>query len=138
MVNVIQRCSSIVVQNSLQEGFGLTATEAMWKGTPVLGTEACGLRQQIRDGLDGRLIRNPEDPSEIADKLGEMLSDAAERERLSRNGQRRVFTEFLVFTQVEQSLRVGARCISQSEKTNVESVTFAATASSDQRQAWAA
>lgn len=40
MVNSIQRCASVVVQNSLQEGFGLTATEAMWKGTPVLGTEA--------------------------------------------------------------------------------------------------
>ena len=66
MVNAIQRCASVVVQNSLREGFGLTVTEAMWKGTPVLGTEACGLRQQIRDGIDGRLIRNPEDPHEIA------------------------------------------------------------------------
>lgn len=136
MVNVIQRCASIVVQNSLREGFGLTATEAMWKGAPVLGTEACGLRQQIRDGIDGRLIRNPEDPGEIADRLEEMLSDAAERERLSRNGQKRVYTEFLVFTQVEQSLRAVARSISQAEKTNIENVTFTATVSSDQRQAW--
>jgi trehalose synthase len=116
MVNAIQRCASIVVQNSLQEGFGLTATEAMWKGTPVLGTEACGLRQQIRDGIDGRLIRNPEDPREIADYLEEMLSNYAERERLARNAQRRVFLEFLVFVQVEQSMHVVARCISQNEK----------------------
>ena len=113
IVNVIQRCSTIVVQNSLQEGFGLTVTEAMWKGTPVLGTEACGLRQQIRDGIDGRLIRNPKDQGEIANCLGEMLSDSAERERLSRNGQKRVFTEFLVFTQLEHSLRVVAKCISE-------------------------
>ncbi len=116
MVNAIQRCSSIVVQNSLREGFGLTATEAMWKGTPVLGTEACGLRQQIRDGLDGRLIRNPEDPEEIANCLEEMLSNYGERERLARNGQRRVFTEFLVFVQVEHLLRVLAGCITESER----------------------
>ena len=36
MVNALQRCSAIVVQNSHREGFGLTVTEAMWKGVPVL------------------------------------------------------------------------------------------------------
>ncbi|HTV41142.1 MAG TPA: glycosyltransferase [Candidatus Sulfotelmatobacter sp.] len=116
IVNAIQRCASIVVQNSLEEGFGLTATEAMWKGTPVLGTEACGLRQQIRDGIDGRLIRNPEDPGEIADRLDEMLSDYPGRERMSRNAQRRVYLEFLVFVQVEHAMRVVARCIQQNER----------------------
>jgi trehalose synthase len=104
MVNAIQRCATIVVQNSLREGFGLTVTEAMWKGTPVLGTEACGIRQQIRDGIDGRLIRNPEDPEEIAYHLEEMLADNHERDRLSRNGQKRVFTEFLVFVQMQRAI----------------------------------
>lgn len=116
MVNAIQRCASIVVQNSLREGFGLTVTEAMWKGTPVLGTEACGLRQQIRDGIDGRLIRNPEDPHEIANCLDEMFSDDSESERFSRNAQKRAYTEFLVFAQVQQWLRVLAKCVSPAEK----------------------
>ncbi len=62
LVNVIQRCSTVVVQNSLQEGFGLTATEAMWKRVPVLGSSACGLRLQIRDRIDGRLTGNPRGP----------------------------------------------------------------------------
>ncbi|MFQ5793091.1 MAG: glycosyltransferase, partial [Acidobacteriota bacterium] len=44
MVNVLQRCSTVAVQNSIREGFGLTATEAMWKRTAVLGTQASGLR----------------------------------------------------------------------------------------------
>jgi trehalose synthase len=113
IVNAIQRCASIVVQNSLREGFGLTVTEAMWKGTPVLGTEACGLRQQIRDGIDGRLVRNPEDPKEIADLLDEMLSDPLERDRWSRNAQKRVFTEFLVFAQMQHWLRVLAECLAR-------------------------
>jgi trehalose synthase len=116
MVNAIQSCSTIAVQNSLREGFGLTVTEAMWKGTPVLGTEACGIRQQIRDGIDGRLTRNPEDPSEIAYHLEEMLGDYPARARWARNGQKRVFTEFLVFVQMQKILRVLADCLQPTAK----------------------
>ena len=111
MINAIQRCATVVVQNSIREGFGLTVTEAMWKAKPVLGTEACGIRQQIRDGIEGRLVRNPEDPEEIAYRLDSMLSDNLDRDRLGRNAQRRVYTEFLVFTQMEQALRVLADCV---------------------------
>src|SRR6202007_3278918 len=74
MVGAIQRCATVVVQNSLREGFGLTVTEAMWKAIPVLGTEACGIRHQIRDGIEGRLVSNPQDPEEIAVHLGAMLA----------------------------------------------------------------
>jgi trehalose synthase len=105
MVNAIQRCASFVVQNSLQEGFGLTATEAMWKRTPVVGTDACGLRQQIRDGLDGRLVSDPTEPDAIAEVLHEMLVDRVSRERMGRNGQRRVYEKFLIFTQLRRWLR---------------------------------
>jgi trehalose synthase len=105
MVNVIQRCSTVVVQNSLQEGFGLTATEAMWKRVPVLGSSACGLRLQIRDRIDGRLTSHPKDPDEIADILDEMLSNPLHRELFGRGAQRRVYDRFLVFTQVESWLR---------------------------------
>jgi trehalose synthase len=99
-----------VVQNSLREGFGLTVTEAMLKGKPVLGTHACGIREQIRDGVDGRLVRNPEDPQEIADLLYQMLSDDAGRERWSRGAQKRAFTEFLGFTEMARAFRVMANC----------------------------
>ncbi len=105
MVNALQRSSSIIVQNSLQEGFGLTVTEAMWKRVPVLGTCAVGIRQQIRDGIDGRLTTQAEDPEEIADNLGGMLSDPAARDHWARSAQRRVHQEFLVFNQVRQWLR---------------------------------
>lgn len=106
LVNVIQRCSTVVVQNSLQEGFGLTATEAMWKRVPVLGSSACGLRLQIRDRIDGRLTGNPQDPDEIAEGLDEMLSKPVQRELYGRSAQRRVYDRFLVFTQVENWLRM--------------------------------
>lgn len=106
MVNAIQRCSSVVAQNSLREGFGLTATEAMWKHVPVLGTHAGGLRTQIRDQVDGVLVNNPEDREEVAAALGAMLGDHAFRDKLGRSAQRRVYQEFLVFTQIRHILEV--------------------------------
>jgi trehalose synthase len=105
-VNAIQRCSSVVVQNSLAEGFGLSCTEAMWKRCAVLGTTACGLRQQIRDGVDGRLLRDPTDPDHIKQTLLELLSDNEARVRYGRSAQRRASDEFLVFTQSRRWLEV--------------------------------
>jgi trehalose synthase len=113
MVNAIQRCASFVVQNSIQEGFGLTATEAMWKRTPVVGSHACGLRQQIRDGLDGRLVADPSDPEGIAVVLDEMLRDRDTRTRMGRNSQRRVYQNFLIFTQLRRWLRTLAEAASR-------------------------
>ncbi|WP_243337103.1 glycosyltransferase [Anaeromyxobacter soli] len=110
MVNALQRCSTVVVQNSLREGFGLTATEAMWKAVPVLGTQAWGLRQQIRDGVDGRLVTHPDDPEELAQVLDEMLADPKQRFVWGQNGQRRVHDAFLVFGQVSEWLRVLGEC----------------------------
>ncbi|MGW8186356.1 MAG: glycosyltransferase [Desulfobacterales bacterium] len=102
MVNALQRCSSMVVQNSLQEGFGLTATEAMWKRVPVLGTKACGLRRQIRDGKDGLLTTNPSDPMEIAANVERMLAKPKRLEKLGRKAQKRVHKNFLIFNQIEK------------------------------------
>jgi trehalose synthase len=109
MVNVLQRCSTVVVQNSICEGFGLTATEAMWKGVPFLGTCACGIRQQVRDRKDGVLTANPEDPDEVAHNLDALLRDPLGRDVMGRTAQRRVHRRFLVFTQLERWLEVLAR-----------------------------
>lgn len=100
MVNALQRCSDVVAQNSIREGFGLTATEAMWKHIAVMGTGAAGLRQQIRDGFEGRLVSDPRDPDEIAAALCDLLVDPYRREALGRNAQRRVHDDFLVFAEV--------------------------------------
>jgi trehalose synthase len=102
MVNALQRCSSIVVQNSIREGFGLTVTEAMWKKAAIVGSNACGIRQQIRDGVDGRLVQDPSNPAEIEHLLVEVLSDAAGRTATGRSAQRRVYDELLVFAQVRK------------------------------------
>jgi trehalose synthase len=104
MVNALQRSAVLVAQNSIQEGFGLTVTEAMWKGAAVMGTRACGIRQQIRDGVDGRMVRDPENPDEIAAVLDAMLrSDLA---KLGRAARRRVADQFLIFEQIGRWLRL--------------------------------
>ena len=106
MVNALQRCSDVVAQNSVQEGFGLTATEAMWKHVAVMGSPVAGLRQQIRSGIDGCLVENAGDPADVARTLTELLRDQPKREALARQGQQRVHDEFLIFTQVSRWLEV--------------------------------
>ena len=78
----------------------------MWKQCSVMGSRACGIRQQIRDGVDGRLIPDSTDPQGIADLLDETLDDLPGRQRLGHSAQRRVHDEFLVFTQVRSWLTV--------------------------------
>jgi trehalose synthase len=111
MVNALQRSSSLVVQNSLQEGFGLTATEAMWKRIPVLGTTACGLRRQIRDGKDGCLTTDPADAREVAHNLERMLAKPKMLDKWGRNAQKRVHRNFLIFNQIEKWLECIDRVI---------------------------
>jgi len=114
MVNALQTCSSIVVQNSLREGFGLTVTEPMWKRVPVLGSPACGIRIQIRDGIDGRLHHDASEPDAIASALLFMLGNPEKRAAWGRAGQRRVYDEFLIFSQLRRWIRVLAAAADRS------------------------
>jgi len=106
IVNALQRCSSVMVQNSLQEGFGLVVTEAMWKRTPVLGSTAYGIRQQIRHGIDGVLIADPKSAEAVEAGILRVLEDPHERARWARSAQRRVYDESLIFRQLLQWLEL--------------------------------
>lgn len=59
-INAIQRLSDVVLQKSLKEGFGLTVTEAMWKGKPVIGGDAGGIRLQVINHHTGFRVKTPE------------------------------------------------------------------------------
>ena len=61
IVNALQRHATIVVQKSLNEGFGLTVAEAMWKARPVVGSATGGIQEQIEDGVSGLLLQDPRD-----------------------------------------------------------------------------
>lgn len=113
MVNAIQRASSVVVQNSLQEGFGLTATEAMWKRKPVLVSGAAGLRFQVQDYRTGRINYDPTDITALAHTLKSMLHSPKERDKWGFNGQIRVIQEFTLFSQLLKWLDVLSRNIEE-------------------------
>lgn len=68
-VNAFQRYSSVILQRSVREGFGLTVTEAMWKYQPVIGTSATGLRAQILDGQNGFIADDTETCAQAALQL---------------------------------------------------------------------
>ncbi len=106
VVNALQRSSSVIVQNSLREGFGLSVTEAMWKHTPVLGSSAYGIRQQLNPGIDGELIEDPAAPGSVAEGLSRILNDAKRREHLALNAHLRVSNELLIFRQLSDWLRL--------------------------------
>lgn len=112
MVAALQSISTVVAQNSVQEGFGLTVTEPMWKGTPVLVSNACGIRQQVRPGVDGIMYDDANDPEKIAAAMVEILRDPARRARLARSAQRRVRDEFLIFNQARQYINILSRLVS--------------------------
>ncbi|WKN43395.1 glycosyltransferase [Tunicatimonas pelagia] len=106
IVNALQRSSYVVVQNSLQEGFGLTATEAMGKRIAVLTSSACGLRNQVRNHIDGRRLPHPDDPTEVAHYLEELLSNPKMVEEMSFSAEKRVLDHFLIFQQLTNWLNV--------------------------------
>jgi trehalose synthase len=59
-INALQRRADIVLQKSLREGFGLTVTEALWKGKPVIGGETGGITLQVVNHHTGFLVNTPE------------------------------------------------------------------------------
>src|SRR5215211_640654 len=92
-VGALQRLARVGLQRSLREGFGLAASEALWKGTPVIGNPQGGLPLQVRDGLDGYLTETPE---ETAERIVELVRDPGLAVEMGRSGRERVRERFLV------------------------------------------
>lgn len=94
VVNAAQRHATVVVQKSLEEGFGLTVTEAMWKERPVVASRAGGITDQIDHDRHGLLV-DAEDHEGLAAALERLLSDAGTAERLGHHAHARVRDRFL-------------------------------------------
>jgi trehalose synthase len=59
-INALQRLADIILQKSTSEGFGLTVTEGLWKGKPVIGGDVGGIRLQVVNYHNGFLVSTPE------------------------------------------------------------------------------
>jgi trehalose synthase len=92
-VNAFQVHSAAVLQKSIREGFGLTVTEALWKGRPTVGGNAGGIPSQIQDGETGWLVDSVE---ECAAACKEILSDPSASAQRGRRGKEYVRVHFLM------------------------------------------
>jgi len=106
IVNALQRHATVVAQKSLAEGFGLTAAEAMLKGTPVVASAVGGLVDQVIDGESGLLIQDPNDLEEFALAVCRILDDDEVRHQLGAGARARAVETHLGDTHLRRWLDV--------------------------------
>lgn len=104
-INAFQRAAQVVVQKSIREGFGLTVSEALWKGRPVIGGDCGGITIQVRDGVDGYLVDSVE---ECADRAVKLLGDPEGADAMGASGREHVRQRFLTTRLVADWLRLFA------------------------------
>jgi len=102
-VNAFQSHSDVLVQKSTREGFGLTVTEAIWKGRPFIGGNVGGIPLQIENGVSGYLVDTVE---ACAARATEILKDPALGKALGRRGKEHVRKHFLMPRYLRDYLRV--------------------------------
>ncbi|MDQ3609492.1 MAG: glycosyltransferase [Actinomycetota bacterium] len=102
-VNAFQSHSDVLVQKSTREGFGLTVTEAIWKGRPFIGGNVGGIPLQIEDGVSGYLVDTVET---CAARATDILKDPALGKALGRRGKEHVRKHFLMPRYLRDYLRV--------------------------------
>lgn len=110
-VNAFQRYSSVILQRSTREGFGFTATEALWKSQPVVGTTATGMRAQLIEGYNGFLIDDTEGCAAYTLKL---LQDRALWRTMGKNAHEHVRTHFLFPIMIMDYLETLIRALARS------------------------
>jgi trehalose synthase len=101
LVNALQRKAAVVLQKSLREGFGLTVSEAMWKGTPVSGGNGGGIKLQIEDGGNGFLVSSVE---EAAERIVTLVKDPEMGREMGIKARETVRQKFLLSRYLEQYL----------------------------------
>jgi trehalose synthase len=95
IVNALQRHSTVVVQKSVAEGFGLTVAEAMWKARPVVASRIGGIQDQIVDGESGVLIDDPSDLGAFGAAVIGLLRDGDRARRMGDAARVRISDGFL-------------------------------------------
>lgn len=105
MVNAIQRRADVVVHNALQEGFGLSVSEAMLKGKAVVGTRIGGIEGQIVDGVSGVLV-DPDDQEGLGRALVDLLGDPQRCAELGTAARARAISEFSTVGQLADYLEL--------------------------------
>jgi trehalose synthase len=102
-VNAFQSLSEVVIQKSTREGFGLTVSEALWKGRPFIGGNVGGIPLQVQDGESGYLVDSVE---QCAARILEILDDPAHGKSLGLRGKEHVRANFLTPRYLRDYLKI--------------------------------
>jgi len=101
IINALQRAAQIVLQKSIKEGFGLTVTEALWKGRPVVGGDTGGIRLQVINFVTGFRVNTPEG---TALRVRYLLSQPEKMEEMGARAREFVRENFLLTRHLREYL----------------------------------
>jgi trehalose synthase len=102
-VNAFQSLSDVVIQKSTREGFGLTVSEALWKGRPFIGGNVGGIPLQVQDGVSGYLVDSVE---ECGRRILEIIEDPGLGRSLGLRGKEHVRANFLTPRYLRDYLKI--------------------------------
>jgi trehalose synthase len=117
LVNCLQRASAVVIQKSLKEGFGLTVTEALYKGTPVVASKVGGIPLQVIDGENG-FLHSPHDLNGFSNSIIKLLKDETLRAAMGKAGREHVKKYFLITRLMLDWLHLMNKVLSEKTKKN--------------------
>jgi trehalose synthase len=112
-INRLQRVSDLIFQKSTREGFGLTVTESLWKGKPVIGGDTGGIRLQVINHHTGFLVSTPEGAALRARYL---LKNRDKLEEMGSKAKRFVRDNFLVTRQLREYLTLMLALVHESKE----------------------
>jgi trehalose synthase len=111
-INALQRGSDIIIQKSLKEGFGLTVTEGLWKGKPVIAGDTGGIKLQVINHHCGFRVNTPEG---AAIRIRYLLKHPEIMELMGKNARQFVLENFLITRQLREYLTLVVALIYGSE-----------------------
>lgn len=100
-INALQRASTVVLQKSLKEGFGLTVAEALWKGKPVVASAVGGIPLQIAHKYSGILTHSIEG---TAFWIKQLINEPNFAKKLGENGREHIKNNFLITRHIREYL----------------------------------
>jgi trehalose synthase len=100
-INALQRASSVVLQKSLKEGFGLTVAEALWKERPVIAGAVGGIPLQITHKYSGILTRSIDG---TAFWIKQLLNEPEFAAKLAKNGREHIRNNYLITRHIKDYL----------------------------------
>ncbi|MBX4201174.1 glycosyltransferase, partial [Candidatus Parcubacteria bacterium] len=107
-INALQSGSDVVIQKSIKEGFGLTVTEAMFKGQPVIGGNAGGIKHQIIHQKNGFIVNSPQS---CAKYMAYLLSNPKIKHKMGKEARKTVEKNFLMPSLLLSNFVVYKKCI---------------------------